>query len=114
MNTIFQSVHFEPKDLFLSADDNQQVIQVEVQLHLIIGGYFCLNNQNWQVGQPLNFSNKNSSHFLLFSLLHFLSTWRKYLPKVIAAVRVHVRALSWYSQAAHPHFSKIVPSFKAA
>ncbi len=64
MNKIFQSAHSEPKSVFLSADDNLQIILVSVQLlntlHLVIGRYFWLINQNWQLSQPLNFGDKNS------------------------------------------------------
>ncbi len=46
--------------------------------------------------------------------LELLSIWRKLLLTVSAAVRAHVQASLWWSQAAHPHFDKFVPTFKTA
>ncbi len=36
-----------------------------------------------------------------------------YSATAIAPVRAHVRVSSWFSKVAHPHFGKIVPTFKA-
>ncbi len=49
---------------------------------------------------------------LLFSLLDFLSTWRKDLPTANTAVRMHARASLWCPQVVNPQLIKTSPTFK--
>ncbi len=56
--------------------------------------------------------NSDSKTFFGIPVNGVLSIWRKHLPTVNATVRAPARASWWCSQAAKPHFGKIVPTYK--